>query len=98
MSIDTFGRYFNSKLGIILSEDSEDESYAGAYYPRRFEGAELSIEYYNSYIENCPKTSMALIAGQFTEFSKAEKHLLKIRAVYPKAYTIQVKLYNGCMH
>lgn len=96
--VDTMGRYYDPKRGIIVPDDSEDEIYAGAYFPRRFEGSELSIEYFNEYSNQSHKTNMALVAGQYTETYTAQKQLRKIKLIYPNAFIIEAKLYNGCMH
>lgn len=96
--IDSLGRIFDSNRGIIVPHDSEDEIYAGEYFPRRFEGSELSIEYCNAYDNKSHKTQMALVAGQYTELNAAQKQLRKIKQLCPKAFIIPAKLYNGCMH
>lgn len=96
--IDTLGRYYDPKRGIIVPDDSGDEIYAGTYFPRRFEGAELSIEYFNSYSDHSHTSNMALVAGQFTEAYSAQKQLRKMQKFYPNAFIIATKLYNGCMH
>lgn len=95
---DSLGRIFDPKRGIIVPYDSDDEMYAGEYFPRRFEGSELSIEYYNSYVQQSHKSNMVLVAGQYTEEYAAQKQLRKIKQFCPNAYIIPAKLYNGCMH
>ncbi len=96
--IDSLGRFFDPKRGIIVPDDSEDEIYAGAYFPRRFEGSELSIEYFKTYAEQSHQTNLAMIAGQYTVADAAQKQLRKIKQLCPNAFIIQAKLYNGCMH
>lgn len=98
LSIDSLGRYYNASKGIVLPDSSDDELYAGIYYPRRFEGSELSIEYCQLYDGSNNFKTMAIIAGQFTELYSARKQLNKIKKYLPKSHIITAKLYNGCMH
>ena len=64
MEIDTMGRGFEkSKNLICLSEDNEDEIYAGDYFPRRSISNKLSLEYLTLYIEldDSEKNTIALL-------------------------------------
>lgn len=98
LSIDSMGRYFDAKKGIILPADCGDDIYAGQYYPRRFEGSELSIEYYNAYSSITTNVTMAIVAGQYTDIDNANKQLNKVKPFFPNAFIKEALLYNACMH
>ncbi|MFM6984723.1 MAG: hypothetical protein ACKOXF_11370 [Chitinophagaceae bacterium] len=97
-TVDSMGRYYDAIKGIILPADCGDEMYAGEYYPRRFEGSELSIEYYSWYTSKTSHATMAVVAGQFTDEYQALRQLKKLKLVYPSAFIKEAVLYNGCMH
>jgi hypothetical protein len=99
LEIDSLDRFYNSKTRKIqLPDDSEDEIYAGEYYPRRFNSESLSIEYANQYLENLNDSLMAGIMGIYVEQSEAEKRLQLIRKYNPKAFVVKSELFQGCMH
>lgn len=106
LEMDTLGRYYNTKRNeIILPEDDEDEIYAGAYYPRRFESKSLSIEYASYFTEEEqfqePKkfpAQMILVAGMFYEKQSADSLMRVLKPKYSKVHIQKAKVYVGCMH
>lgn len=98
-AIDTQGRYYNKKKDeIVLPEDDEDEIYAGEYFPRRFESSTLSLEYYGWYAKPSTEKNIAILAGIFSQQKSADSMTALIKPVAPKAFSIRVKIYTGCMH
>jgi hypothetical protein len=99
LEIDTMDRFYNSiTRKIQLPDDSEDEIYAGEYFPRRYNSESLSIEYANQYLDNLNDSLMAGIMGIYVELSDAEKRLQQIRKYNPKAFVVKSELFQGCMH
>jgi hypothetical protein len=97
--IDTLGRYFNKdRQRIELPEDDEDELYAGEYYPRRFPSESLSIEYLQMYDRAAPENTMALIAGIFEQTQDAQILIKRLNKAGHAAYSIEARMYTGCMH
>ena len=63
--IDTMDRYYDKDKNLIcLPEDSDDELYAGDYFPRRFPSESLSLEYLNLYQQTPHENkTIALVSG-----------------------------------
>lgn len=101
LEIDTMRRGYDSIKGLIcLSEDDEDEIYAGEYYPRRFPGIFLSIEHLVFYIEGIwpGDRTMALVAAITEDKETAEEILSPIEEYSDNAFIIHTKIYIGCIH
>ena len=99
VQIDSLERYFNAeKNELILPEKHEDQMYAGAYYPRRFEGDFLSIEYLNQYHKNSNDKTLAIIAGIFANKNEAEQRKMLLNQNGFLATNSKCRLYTGCMH
>lgn len=101
VNLDQKGRIYESGKGIIVPYDDEDEVYRGEYYPRRFEGEEVSIEMHDYYtLEGAPTdtTRMLIVAGMFETPEKANAVLQKLKNYVPEAKLIKRELYIGCMH
>lgn len=99
LPIDTMGRgYDRAKNLIALPEDDEDEIYAGDYYPRRFPGLSLSIEYMNVYHGASGEKTMALVAGICTTTTEADSLLRLLRPAAPSSFIKPATIYIGCMH
>jgi len=97
--IDTMGRYYDPvRDSILLPIDDEDELYAGQYFPRRFEGNTLSIEYLDQYDTTAVPGTMALITGLWSGDQQADSALRRVRMHMPRAYRVRARLYQGCMH
>ncbi|HAP02224.1 MAG TPA: hypothetical protein DCQ93_09905 [Bacteroidetes bacterium] len=99
--IDTMNRYFNKKKNeIVLNENDEDEMYRGTYFPRRFSGEELSLEYLNQYTgaKNLASKTIALVAGIFENKSDAELKSAEVKKHFPKTFALYKRMYVGCMH
>ena len=97
--IDTMGRLYNDSLNrLMLPFNDEDELYAGEYFPRRFEGNYLSIEYSSGYIEHSSENSLCLISAICKEKYQADSLLNETQKHFPKAFISLHNMYLGCMH
>lgn len=99
MQIDTLGRYYNEKENLIsLPKSSEDEIYAGEYYPRRIPSESLSLEYLNYYSDKARQKTIALFTGMYDEPKRADSALTSVQRINPRAFKLYSKVYIGCMH
>ncbi|WP_100336518.1 hypothetical protein [Hymenobacter chitinivorans] len=99
LPIDTLGRYFDARKNqIILPADDEDELYAGEYYPRRFPGHTLSLEYLNEYKDQAGAKTMALVTGIYQQEASADSALAVLRRADQNAFKLTSRIYVGCMH
>ncbi|MBL7982191.1 MAG: hypothetical protein JNL52_10340 [Flavobacteriales bacterium] len=97
--IDTMGRYYDPiRDSIMLPLDDEDEVYAGQYYPRRFEGKTLSIEYLDQYDATAAPGTMALVTGLWASDQQGDSAIEGLLKHMPRAYRVQARAYQGCMH
>ena len=97
--IDTMGRYYNAKKDLIAVPDNdEDEMYRGEYYPRRYPGENLSLEYYRTYIPASTEKNIALVAGIFESQKSADSLLTILKPHAPHAFVIKANVFEGCMH
>jgi hypothetical protein len=94
------GRIYDSKKGIIVPMDDEDEMYRGEYYPRRMADTFVSIEMRNAFVDSTTENDnrMLLVAGIFEEKAQADSVLTLAKANYPSAKVVTTELYMGCMH
>lgn len=101
VNFDQKGRIYESGKGIIVPYDDKDEVYRGEYYPRRFEGEEISIEMHDYYaLEDAPTdtTRMILVAGMYETPEKAQIVLQKLKPFVPGAELMEREMYIGCLH
>jgi gamma-glutamylcyclotransferase (GGCT)/AIG2-like uncharacterized protein YtfP len=97
--IDTMERYFDEATKELkLAEDSDDELYAGYYFPRRFEGNFLSIEYLYLYDKKANSNTMAVVAGSFLNRNSADSLCRKMKPITPKSIVVMFWEYDGCIH
>ncbi len=101
--IDEKGRIYRKNKGIILPENSDDEMYAGAYFPRRpfDEGTNYSsIEMKGFYETTTPvdTTTMIVVAAMFTQRRSADSLLKIIQPHIKSAYILPSTIFMGCMH
>ncbi|MBX2904523.1 MAG: hypothetical protein KF744_00705 [Taibaiella sp.] len=97
--IDTMDRYYNKTKDLIaLPDTSDDEIYAGDYFPRRFPSEHLSLEYLNFYKKEAGNKTIALVAGIYEREKSADSALAVLRPSATKAFTIKTDIYIGCMH
>ncbi|MDF1549249.1 MAG: hypothetical protein P1P88_15595, partial [Bacteroidales bacterium] len=99
IKIDTIDRGYDKAKDIIMSEGA-DEIYTKGYFPRRFNGISLSLEYYEYFLKwmNFEQKNIALVAGIFTEKKEADSLLFQIKKIEPKSFMLKTDLYIGCMH
>jgi hypothetical protein len=99
LEIDTMNRYYNTKKQrIVLNDNDEDELYRGEYFPRRFPAESLSLEYLDTYNEQATPSTIALVAGVYENKQLADSMLSILKPYASGAYTLQAKVYIGCMH
>ena len=99
LSVDTLGRYFNTKKNkIVLRDDDEDEVYAGEYFPRRFPSTSLSMEYMDNYTPGSKQGTMGIIAGIFEQAAEGEKALQVVKTHCVNARLVKADIYVGCIH
>jgi hypothetical protein len=101
VEIDTLGRCFDSAINrIIVPYDSEDETYAGSYYPRRYSGVFLSIEQLALMLETDKYSigNMALIVAVFDNSVEAKEYHQQVKHFSEKSFVQYASLYVGCMH
>ncbi len=97
--IDTMDRYYNKAKDLIaLSDDDEDDIYAGEYYPRRFPSAHLSLEYLDFYTEKAGKKTIALVSGLYETDKSADSALAILKKAASNSFTLKSLVYVGCMH
>jgi hypothetical protein len=97
--VDTMGRYYNMEKNLIcLPDDSEDEIYAGSYFPRRFPSTHLSIEYLTVYKNNALEKTLALIGGIYETMGQAQSMAAKLKKNSPKVFVVRANIFIGCMH
>mgnify|MGYP006284476043 CR=1 FL=1 len=103
----TNGHIYDSKKGLVLPEDSEDEMYRGQYLARRFhsdsvtekgdERGYLSIEKSEAY-KGLRPDEYVVVAGIRENKSLAQKDLDFYRTWAPGAFYVKCPLYLGCIH
>lgn len=99
LSVDLLGRDWNAeKQKITLPADSDDDIWAGEYYPRRVGDPFLSLEQFDWYTEQSTPQTLALLAGFSTEKPEADKLLRRIKRYAPHSHLVKHHLYIGCMH
>lgn len=97
--IDTMGRSFNPEKNLIaLPENSEDEIYAGDYFPRRFPSDYLSLEYLNFYKRDAGGKTMGLVTGIFEIEKSADSAVAVLYGIEKKGFKVKAEIYVGCMH
>lgn len=98
-AVDTLNRGFDAKKNkIVLSENDDDELYAGEYFPRRFPSTTLSLEYMDSYTPGSKEGMMGLITGIYEKQTEAEAALQLVKAHAPSARVVKADIYVGCIH
>lgn len=99
LEIDSFGRSYNAKKNqVTLPADSEDEIYAGEYFPRRHESANLSIEHFDTYTPQTTTGNFALVCGIFGTSREADSLARIVNTLNKNTFVITSVLYIGCMH
>lgn len=99
IEIDTMGRFYNQEKNLIaLPDNDEDEMYAGDYFPRRFPGQSLSLEYMTSFIPGSGDKTIGLVIGIYEKESEADSIRVKLKPIAPKIFRVQSEIYLGCLH
>lgn len=108
---DTFDRYYDSKRGIILPDNHEDDVWAGQYLLRRSGGEIVSIERSSAYIDTLTMkqqaeayrsrsnaTKMFVFASMYTDSHSADSIKNILVKKYASAKVIPTEIYQGCIH
>ncbi|WP_199121159.1 hypothetical protein [Pedobacter sp. ASV28] len=99
IQIDTLGRFYDKEKDLIsLPKDTEDEIYAGDYFPRRELSESLSLEYLKLYSSTAHNKTISLVSGIYADEKSADSALRVLKKVEPKAFKLKSKIYIGCMH
>ena len=99
LEIDTMGRYYNEqKHRIVLPDSSDDEMYAGEYFPRRYASEALSLEQMDFYLSSSDVQNMGLITGIYASRPGADSALTRVKQMERNAFVLKTKIYMGCMH
>lgn len=97
--IDTMDRSFNKVKNLIaLSDNHEDEIYAGDYFPRRFPSENLSLEYLSFYQRQSGEKTIALVAGIYESEISADSSLSFLQKTEKRVFKIKTDMYVGCVH
>jgi hypothetical protein len=96
--IDTMGRTYNKTKDLIaLSDNDEDEIYAGEYFPRRYPSDVLSLEYMSLYKVDTDEKTIALVTGIYQTKASADSALSTLTSS-TNAFAVKAHIYVGCMH
>lgn len=99
LEIDTMGRYYNEqKHRIVEPDSSDDEMYAGEYFPRRYTSESLSLEQMDYYLSSSNVQNMGLVTGIYATRQGADSALIKVKLIEHHAFVLKTKIYMGCMH
>lgn len=97
--IDTMERTYNTTKNLIaLPDNSEDEAYAGEYFPRRLPSESLSLEYLNFYHHQAGSKTIALVTGIYETARSADSALALLQTTDAKAFRLKAVIYVGCIH
>lgn len=97
--IDTLDRFYNpERKQITLPLDSEDEIYAGEYFPRRFSSESLSLEQYDAYVPKSTPQTFALVAGMYDNRRGADSLARILKPANKNTFVLETMLFIGCMH
>ncbi|MBO9204762.1 MULTISPECIES: hypothetical protein [Niastella] len=94
-------RTYKPGKGIIVPDSSDDEMYAGSYYPRRptedenFVSIEMSNQFCNEKADNA---EMVSIAGMYAAKGQADSVTRLLKDKIPSVKTIKEDVFMGCMH
>ncbi len=110
-ALDTAGFYYNKEQrSIILSEDNEDDLWAGEYMFRRYGEQKVSIEMRYAYIDTTIQNNEALktqfqkdttrlfVCADITNEAEAINLKSKLLPKFPRTKIIASEIYMGCMH
>ena len=90
---------YSKEKGIYFSEDINDPTYAGEYYPRRYAGEYISLENAAAYAGFAEQGTIIVVSGIYSKEEEALEALNKTRARYHEdAYVKKVNMWMGCIH
>ena len=94
------GLIYDAKRGLIWPDDSDDETYAGQYAPRRDDWCRdkacVSVERSEAYEGFRP--GLYIVVAGIVGRKDAGARLEAARRIVPTAYVKETTLYMGCMH
>ncbi|MEN9346032.1 MAG: hypothetical protein RLZZ60_1501 [Bacteroidota bacterium] len=95
LTFDSLDRHFAAnKNELVVNDNSEDELYRGAYFPRRITGTFMSIEPYNQYFPDYKGQAFVEIYGIYDQ---ADSALLAMKR-FPHANMKVCQINLACMH
>lgn len=90
---------FNLKKdSISLQHIKNGETFYNTSLPRRYDGRFLSLEYFKFYKSHTDTSTLALVAGVFSDSTTAYSLLDSLLSSNTTAFIVKTKLYMGCMH
>ncbi len=99
IKVDTLNRYYDkAKKDIVVAENDDDEMYRGEYFPRRDGDDYLSIEHTSLFDTAAKQANLCIVAGLFESRKSADSLLPFIKRNATRAFVIQARVYEGCMH
>jgi hypothetical protein len=87
-------REFSKKKGIYYSKNCPSKLYAGCYYPRRYDGEQITLENSGDYKGFAP-AYIIVMAGIYEKVDMAEKALVKVKKFYKDAYVEKTNMWMG---
>lgn len=98
LPVDTMDRVYNPTKNAVVVTDSLDPYY-DEYYPRRADGAAMSIEHLSWYDTTTHDDKMkALVAAQYESKKSADSILELVRVHAPNSFVYITNMYMGCMN
>lgn len=96
---------YDDKRGLIWPDDSEDQVWAGAYAPRRYDNECdmhaprpcITVERSEAY-EGFTPGLYIVVGGVLRRDQERAERLAAARKLVPQAYIKQTTIYLGCMH
>ena len=91
------GMVYDPKRGLIIPDDSDDDMWAGSYYPRRYDSRFISIEYSKYYLDK-PKGKYAIIGFMDMKAREAKRMHQWFQKYVPDAVYSHKPFWQGCIH
>lgn len=90
---------FNLKKdSISVQHIKSGESFYNTSLPRRYDGRFISLEYFKFYKNHTDTSTLALVAGVFSDSTEAYSLLDSLLSFDTTAFIVKTKLNMGCMH
>lgn len=91
-------RFDTSKYRMVNADYSEENAYAGDYFPRQYPSEYLSLEYEQFYKNHSGnEATIFLVAGIYEKKVEAKMKLREIKKIFGSAYIVKDVVYDGCL-